>query len=224
MLERGTGRIVNVSSVVGETGNIGQANYAASKSGLFGLTKTLAREAAYQLVTSGKSSPDGIGITVNAVTPGLISTEMTANIPEKVMAKMVGQIPVGRAGLPDEVARVVHFLAPTRPPTSPDRCGVSTAAWICDRAPAQRYRTASGVRRRQGAGPRGTGTCRYPRRRGGRRRGCADRTTAVCRISQRPHHLSGCRPGGKTRHSLAPPHGSRPDSESSDRRHRRGGR
>ena len=111
MLERGSGRIVNVSSVVGETGNIGQANYAASKSGLFGLTKTLAKEAAYQLAKSGKSTDDGIGITVNTVTPGLITTEMTADIPEKVMAKLTNQIPVGRAGRPEEVARVVHFLA-----------------------------------------------------------------------------------------------------------------
>ena len=111
MLERGSGRIVNVSSVVGETGNIGQANYAASKSGLFGLTKTLAKEAAYQLAKSGKSTDDGIGITVNTVTPGLITTEMTADIPEKVLAKLTSQIPVGRAGRPEEVARVVHFLA-----------------------------------------------------------------------------------------------------------------
>jgi NAD(P)-dependent dehydrogenase (short-subunit alcohol dehydrogenase family) len=110
MVARGTGRIVNVSSVVGETGNIGQANYAASKSGLFGLTKTLAKEAAYQLAKSGKNR-DGIGITVNTVTPGLITTEMTAGIPEKVMAKLTSQIPVGRAGHPEEVARVVHFLA-----------------------------------------------------------------------------------------------------------------
>jgi acetoacetyl-CoA reductase/3-oxoacyl-[acyl-carrier protein] reductase len=110
MVERGSGRIVNVSSVVGETGNIGQANYAASKSGLFGLTKTLAKEAAYQLAKAGKAR-DGIGITVNTVTPGLIATEMTANIPDKVMAKLTSQIPVGRAGRPEEVARVVHFLA-----------------------------------------------------------------------------------------------------------------
>ncbi|MGB8504584.1 SDR family oxidoreductase, partial [Mycobacterium sp.] len=111
MVAQGSGRIVNVSSVVGETGNIGQANYAASKSGLFGLTKTLAKEAAYQLAKSGKHTDDGIGITVNTVTPGLIATEMTAGIPEKVMAKLTGQIPVGRAGRPEEVARVVHFLA-----------------------------------------------------------------------------------------------------------------
>jgi len=111
MVERGSGRIVNVSSVVGETGNIGQANYAASKSGLFGLTKTLAKEAAYLLAKSGRRTDDGIGITVNTVTPGLISTEMTADIPEKVTAKLTSQIPVGRAGRPEEVARVVHFLA-----------------------------------------------------------------------------------------------------------------
>ena len=111
MVSRGTGRIVNVSSVVGETGNIGQANYAASKSGLFGLTKTLAKEAAYMLAKSGKRSDDSIGITVNTVTPGLITTEMTAAIPDKVMEKLTSQIPVGRAGRPEEVARVVHFLA-----------------------------------------------------------------------------------------------------------------
>ncbi len=111
MVQRGSGRIVNVSSVVGETGNIGQANYAASKSGLFGLTKTLAKEAAYLLAKSGKRTENGIGLTVNTVTPGLIGTEMTAGIPEKVMAKLTGQIPVGRAGRPEEVARVVHFLA-----------------------------------------------------------------------------------------------------------------
>jgi len=111
MVERGTGRIVNVSSVVGETGNIGQANYAASKSGLFGLTKTLAKEAAYMLAKSGKRTDDGIGVTVNTVTPGLIATEMTAAIPDKVMDKLTSQIPVGRAGRPEEVARVVHFLA-----------------------------------------------------------------------------------------------------------------
>ncbi|TSD93667.1 3-oxoacyl-ACP reductase FabG [Skermania sp. ID1734] len=108
MVERGTGRIVNLSSVVGETGNIGQANYAASKSGLFGLTKTLAKEAAFQLAKSGKPSD---GITVNTVTPGLVATEMTAAIPEKVLNKLTSQIPARRAGRPEEIARVVHFLA-----------------------------------------------------------------------------------------------------------------
>jgi acetoacetyl-CoA reductase/3-oxoacyl-[acyl-carrier protein] reductase len=112
MAERGSGRIVNVSSVVGETGNIGQANYAASKSGLFGLTKTLAREAAMLLAKAGKlGAPDSIGLTVNTVTPGFIATEMLEHIPQKVMEKVVAQIPLGRLGTPEEVARVVHFLA-----------------------------------------------------------------------------------------------------------------
>jgi acetoacetyl-CoA reductase/3-oxoacyl-[acyl-carrier protein] reductase len=112
MAERGSGRIVNVSSVIGETGNIGQANYAASKSGLFGLTKTLAREAALLLARAGKlKDPAGIGLTVNTVTPGFIATEMLEHIPEKVLEKIVAQIPLARLGKPEEVARVVHFLA-----------------------------------------------------------------------------------------------------------------
>lgn len=111
MAERGSGRIVSVSSVIGETGNIGQANYAASKSGLFGLTKTLAKEAAYMLAKSGKDSDGGIGLTVNTVTPGFIGTEMVAAVPEKVLDKIRAQIPLGRLGDPEEVARVVHFLA-----------------------------------------------------------------------------------------------------------------
>jgi len=111
MVARGSGRIINVSSLVGETGNIGQANYAASKSGLFGLTKTLAREAAYQLAKAGNNTEGGIGLTVNTVTPGLIATEMAAAIPDKVIDKLKRQIPVGRLGQPEEIARVVHFLA-----------------------------------------------------------------------------------------------------------------
>jgi NAD(P)-dependent dehydrogenase (short-subunit alcohol dehydrogenase family) len=111
MVERGTGRIINVSSVVGEHGNIGQANYSASKSGLFGLTKTLAKEAAFQCAKAGKSCAEGIGLTVNTVTPGFIATEMVAAMPEKVIAKVNSQIPIGRLGRPEEVARVVHFLA-----------------------------------------------------------------------------------------------------------------
>ena len=112
MSERGSGRIVNVSSVIGEMGNIGQANYAASKSGLFGLTKTLAREAAFLLGRAGKlTEPNGVGLTVNTVTPGFIATEMLEHIPAKVMEKIVGQIPLGRLGKPEEVARIVHFLA-----------------------------------------------------------------------------------------------------------------
>ena len=112
MAERGSGRIVNVSSVIGEMGNIGQANYAASKSGLFGLTKTLAREAAFLLAKAGRlADPDGVGLTVNTVTPGFIATEMLEHIPAKVLERIVGQIPLGRLGKPEEVARVVHFLA-----------------------------------------------------------------------------------------------------------------
>ena len=111
MIDRGSGRIINISSVVGQTGNIGQANYAASKSGLFGLTKTLAREAAYHLAKAGKLTEDGIGVTVNTVAPGYIATEMLESIPDKVLDKIKAQIPVGRLGRPDEIARVVHFLA-----------------------------------------------------------------------------------------------------------------
>jgi NAD(P)-dependent dehydrogenase (short-subunit alcohol dehydrogenase family) len=111
MLERGTGRIINISSIIGATGNIGQTNYAASKSGLFGLTKSLAREACYQLAKAGKLSEDTIGLTVNAVAPGFIATEMLQAMPEKAQERVKAQIPVGRFGRPDDVARVVHFLA-----------------------------------------------------------------------------------------------------------------
>jgi NAD(P)-dependent dehydrogenase (short-subunit alcohol dehydrogenase family) len=111
MIERGCGRIINISSIIGEMGNIGQANYAASKSGLFGLTKTLAREAASLLARAGKLEEDSIGVTVNTVAPGFIATEMLESIPEKVLDRIKAQIPVGRLGRPDEIARVVHFLA-----------------------------------------------------------------------------------------------------------------
>jgi NAD(P)-dependent dehydrogenase (short-subunit alcohol dehydrogenase family) len=111
MLERGSGRIINISSIIGETGNIGQANYAASKSGLFGLTKTLAREACFQLARAGNLSDESIGVTVNTVAPGFIATEMLETIPDKVLDRIKAQIPVGRFGRPDDVARVVHFLA-----------------------------------------------------------------------------------------------------------------
>jgi NAD(P)-dependent dehydrogenase (short-subunit alcohol dehydrogenase family) len=109
MVERGSGRIVMISSVIGEIGGIGQANYSAAKAGLLGLTKTLAREAAMQVQRSGAT--DGVGITVNAVTPGYTATEMLATIPEKVLDGLRAKIPLGRLGEPEEVARVVHFLA-----------------------------------------------------------------------------------------------------------------
>jgi acetoacetyl-CoA reductase len=99
MLDRGYGRIISISSVIGSAGGFGQANYAAAKSGMFGLTMSLALETASK------------GITVNTVTPGYISTEMTAAVPGDVMEKLVDRIPVGRLGEPNEVARVVEFLA-----------------------------------------------------------------------------------------------------------------
>ncbi len=111
MIERGTGRIISMSSVVGEIGNIGQANYASSKSGLFGLTKTLAREALFQLNRAERPVGDGPGLTVNAVTPGYVGTEMVNAMPEKVLAKARSTIPVGRMAKPEEIARVVAFLA-----------------------------------------------------------------------------------------------------------------
>ena len=99
MLDRGYGRIINISSVIGSSGGFGQANYAAAKSGMFGLTMSLALETASK------------GITVNTVTPGYITTEMTAAVPANVMDKLVERIPVGRLGEANEVARVVEFLA-----------------------------------------------------------------------------------------------------------------
>jgi len=99
MLDRGYGRIINISSVIGSAGGFGQANYASAKSGLFGLTMSLALETASK------------GITVNAVTPGFITTDMTAAVPAAAMEKIIARIPVGRLGEPSEVARVVEFLA-----------------------------------------------------------------------------------------------------------------
>lgn len=99
MLDRGSGRIINISSIIGESGNIGQANYSSAKAGLFGLTMSLAQETARK------------GITVNSVAPGYISTEMVAAVPQEALDKVIAKIPVGRLGDPDEVARVVEFLA-----------------------------------------------------------------------------------------------------------------
>jgi acetoacetyl-CoA reductase len=99
MLDRGSGRIINISSIIGESGNIGQANYASSKAGLFGLTMSLAQETARK------------GITVNSVAPGYISTEMVQAVPKEALDKVIAKIPVGRLGEPDEIARVVEFLA-----------------------------------------------------------------------------------------------------------------
>jgi len=111
MIERGSGRIVNISSVIGQQGNIGQANYAAAKSGMFGLTMTMAREAAWALGKADKLHENGVGLTVNAVAPGYISTEMVEAVPEKVLDRIKSNIPLARLGRPEEVARVVGFLA-----------------------------------------------------------------------------------------------------------------
>jgi acetoacetyl-CoA reductase/3-oxoacyl-[acyl-carrier protein] reductase len=111
MVERGSGRVVNISSIIGQTGNVGQTNYAASKSGLFGLTMSLAKEAAFALKRSGRLDPNGVNITVNAVAPGFVETEMLDTVPEKVLDGIRAQIPLDRLGHPDEIARVVRFLA-----------------------------------------------------------------------------------------------------------------
>jgi NAD(P)-dependent dehydrogenase (short-subunit alcohol dehydrogenase family) len=110
MIARGSGRVIFISSVSGEIGNIGQANYTASKSGEFGLSKTLAREAALALRLAGNLEK-GIGLTVNCVTPGLIETDMVATIPPFLVAEFLEKIPMHRMGQPEEIARVVSFLA-----------------------------------------------------------------------------------------------------------------
>jgi acetoacetyl-CoA reductase len=98
MRERGFGRIVNIGSINGQAGQYGQVNYAAAKSGIHGFTKALAQEGAR------------FGVTVNAVAPGYIDTDMVAAVPEQVLEKIVARIPVGRLGKPEEIARGVAFL------------------------------------------------------------------------------------------------------------------
>ena len=99
MTKARTGRIVNISSVVGSSGNAGQSNYAASKAGIEGFTRSLAKEIGSR------------GITVNAVAPGFIDTDMTRDLPEQQTEALLAQIPLGRLGQPEEIAAVVGFLA-----------------------------------------------------------------------------------------------------------------
>ena len=99
MRERGFGRIINISSINGQKGQVGQVNYSAAKAGVIGFTKALAQENA------------GRGITVNAVCPGYVDTEMVGAVPQEVRAKIIASIPTGRLGLPEEIAEAVAFLA-----------------------------------------------------------------------------------------------------------------
>ena len=99
MMKAKQGRVINIASVVGETGNFGQTNYSAAKAGIFGFTKSMAREVASR------------GITVNAVAPGFIDTDMTKVLPEEQKAALLNQIPLNRLGKPEEIAAAVGFLA-----------------------------------------------------------------------------------------------------------------
>ncbi|HEV2363175.1 MAG TPA: acetoacetyl-CoA reductase [Caulobacteraceae bacterium] len=99
MRERGFGRIINISSINGQKGQMGQTNYSAAKAGMIGFTKALAQENARK------------GITVNAIAPGYIDTEMVAQVPKQVLDQIIAGIPVGRLGMADEIARCVAFLA-----------------------------------------------------------------------------------------------------------------
>ena len=99
MIKKRSGRIISITSVVGAMGNAGQSNYAAAKAGIMGFTKSLAREVGVR------------GITVNAIAPGFIETDMTDNLPEDQKAALASQIPMGRLGTVDEVAKAVLFLA-----------------------------------------------------------------------------------------------------------------
>lgn len=99
MIEQGYGRIINVASINGQKGQIGQTNYSAAKAGMHGFTKALAQEVA------------GKGVTVNTISPGYIATEMVMAVPEAIRDKIIAQIPVGRLGRPEEIAAAIAYLA-----------------------------------------------------------------------------------------------------------------
>jgi 3-oxoacyl-[acyl-carrier protein] reductase len=117
MMRRRAGRIINITSMVGLTGNKGQANYAASKAGLIGLTKSVAKELASR------------GILCNAVAPGFIETDMTAALPQVARGELTAQIALGRLGTGDDIAGVVRFLAGPAAAILPARSSWSMAAW-----------------------------------------------------------------------------------------------
>ena len=98
MIEHGFGRIINISSFVGETGRIGQSNYSASKAGLFGLTKTLALETAQK------------GVTVNCVIPGAIETEMSGSLPAEILQAVIDMVPMKKMGQGEDIAEAVKYL------------------------------------------------------------------------------------------------------------------
>jgi acetoacetyl-CoA reductase len=111
MRERGFGRVINISSINGQKGQVGQVNYSTAKAGMIGFTKALAQESASK------------GVTVNCVCPGYIDTDMVAAVPEEVLKKIIAGIPVGRLGKAEEIAHAVSFLAS-------DQCGFMTGATI----------------------------------------------------------------------------------------------
>src|SRR5690606_20355906 len=99
LLKSGYGRLINIASVIGEYGNVGQVNYAAAKAGVIGMTKTLAKEFASR------------GVTVNAIAPGFIETQMTRNLPPQVREEMLKHIALGTYGQPEDIANLVGFLS-----------------------------------------------------------------------------------------------------------------